>query len=73
MLEMVQWSDRKIRESCLCKKYIIEEFSPQGYEDMDELQKAWFSGDCQMVAQIEGKSFSLNPFQITLRKEKKAC
>ena len=54
-MELIQRCECSMRESALCKKYIIEEFRPELYEDTDSFEKEWFLGDTEMLALIKGE------------------
>ncbi|XP_045193375.2 ribosome biogenesis protein C1orf109 homolog [Mercenaria mercenaria] len=53
MLEWVQISERSIRETYLCKKFIIDTFSPDQPGICDSLESSWQEGDKDLYNQLD--------------------
>ena len=56
MLEWVEKVDRLIRETYLCKKFIVDTYTPDLPGISDSLESSWKSGDKDLYNQLDGKS-----------------
>lgn len=53
MLEWVEVSERMIRESYLCKKFVVDTFTPDQPGICDSLESSWREGDKDLCNQLD--------------------
>jgi hypothetical protein len=54
MLQWIEITERLIREAYLCKKIIIDTYTPDLPAISDSLESSWTAGDKELYKQIDG-------------------